>query len=74
MKMIHDDFEAWVRESARGCMEPDEIDALCQGALDFDGKEYHFIDSTVQAQWLAWQAALANDDKAIESIIDGCSK
>jgi len=58
MKMIHDDFEAWIRNRASGCMEPEEIDALCKGELDFESGEYTFRDASVQGQWEAWQAAL----------------
>lgn len=35
-KMVHDSFEAWIRERSSGCMEQPEIDAICEGALDFD--------------------------------------
>lgn len=58
MKMLHDGFEAWVRDCSRGCLEPSEIDELCMGEFDFDGETYHFTDPTVQAQWEAWQAAI----------------
>jgi hypothetical protein len=56
MKMMHDDFEAWIRDTARGCMEEKEIDTFCHGELDQSG-EYTFSDQHVQAQWMAWQAA-----------------
>ncbi len=56
-RMMHDDFEAWIRERASGCMEQSEIDAICEGDLDFDIGEYAFRDQGVQAQWEAWQAA-----------------
>jgi hypothetical protein len=55
-KMLHDDFEAWLRERSSGCMEQSEIDGICEGDLDFDSGEYTFRDQSVQAQWEAWQA------------------
>jgi len=57
-KMIHDDFEAWIRDRSRGCMEPCEIDELCKGDLDFESGDYTFRDLAVQGQWEAWQAAI----------------
>jgi hypothetical protein len=58
MKMQHDDFENWIRERAGACVEPEVIDELCKGDLDFDSGEYTFRNAGVQAQWAAWQAAL----------------
>lgn len=58
--MLHDDFEAWIRARAIGCMEQDEIDELCKADLDLASHEYTFRDDSVQAQWEAWQAALRN--------------
>jgi len=57
-KMMHDDFEVWIRNDCRGCLEQCEIDALCEGDMDFDTGEYTFRDVTVQGQWEAWQAAM----------------
>lgn len=56
-KMSHDDFEAWIRERASGCMEQSKVDEMCKGDLDFDSGEYTFRDQSVQAQWESWQAA-----------------
>lgn len=58
MKMTHDDFEAWIRDRCRCCVEQDDIDQLCSGELDFDSGEYTFCSSEVQGQWEAWQAAI----------------
>lgn len=60
MKMQHDNFESWIRERCSGCMESSEIDELCKGDLDFESGEYTFSNQSVQAQWEAWKAALAN--------------
>jgi len=57
-KMMHDDFEAWIRDRCRACIEESEIDELCKGDLDFDSGDYTFRDPTVQGQWEAWQAAM----------------
>jgi len=57
MTLEFDAFEAWIRDQARGCMERSEIDEFCVGEMDFDSGEYTFQDLTVQAQWVAWQAA-----------------
>ena len=56
-KMLHDDFEAWIRDRCRGCIEQPEIDEYCKGDLDFDTGAYTFRDQAVQAQWESWQAA-----------------
>lgn len=59
MKMMHDRFEAWIRERCSGCLEQYEIDQLCTGELDFDSGEYTFNATEVQGQWEAWQEAAA---------------
>lgn len=64
-KMLHDDFEAWIRDRARGCMEQEEIDELCKADLDLDSHEYTFRDDSMQAQWEAWQAAKASGENQI---------
>ena len=58
-KMMHDDFETWLRDRCRGCMEQDEIDEICLGDADFDTGEYTFSTPSVQGQWEAWQACYA---------------
>lgn len=65
MKMTHDDFEAWIRDRSRCCMEQEEIDRACIGELDFDSGEYTFRDDAVQAQWEAWQAAIEHAMKTM---------
>lgn len=57
-KMLHDDFEAWIRDRCRCCMEQDEIDLYCLADLDLNSGEYTFRNEAVQAQWEAWQAAI----------------
>ncbi len=57
MKMIFDEFEAWIRDRSRGCMEQHEIDAICAGDMDFETGEYTFLDPVTQGQWEAWQAS-----------------
>ena len=47
LKMQHDDFEQWVRNRSRSCMESAEIDEICKGHLDFDSGEYWFFDNAV---------------------------
>jgi hypothetical protein len=64
-KMLHDDFEAWIRDRARGCEVPGIVDELCKGEMDFDSGEYTFENPGVQAQWKAWQAAYQSFRAAI---------
>lgn len=59
MKMLHDDFENWLRDRCRCCMEPEEIDAYCKADLDMESGEYVFRNEAVQAQWEAWRTARA---------------
>lgn len=58
--MQHDEFEAWVRDRSRGCLDDAEIDELCRGELDFDSGDYVFTNLVVQGQWEAWQAAMSS--------------
>jgi len=73
-KMMHDDFEAWIRYRCRACIEESEIDDICKGDMDVDTGEYTFRDVTVQGQWEAWQAAIAlNSSQVIawrEALVD----
>jgi len=57
-KMMHDDFESWIRDRSRGCIEQHEIDDLCKGDVDFESHIYTFRDPGVQGQWEAWLAAI----------------
>ena len=70
-KMMHDDFESWIRERSRGCMEQDEIDDLCKGDMDFDSGEYTFRNLSVQGQWEAWQASYENKSLMDANEIEG---
>jgi len=58
-KMMQDDFESWIRDRCRACIEESEIDDICKGDLDFESRIYTFRDATVQGQWEAWQACYA---------------
>ena len=62
--MLHDDFEAWIRDRCRGCMEQEEIDEYCRADLDLETFEYTFQNEAVQAQWEAWQAALSSNQRS----------
>lgn len=56
-----DRFEAWVRETGRGCLSDADMDAILQVECDIDGDgKFHFTDDTVQRDWEVWQAALAD--------------
>lgn len=53
-----DAFEAWVRETMRGCNDADEINAALEGEFDIAGDgDFIFKNFFTQGQWAAWQAA-----------------
>lgn len=56
-KIMRVNFESWIRDRSRCCMEPHELDELCWGDMDVASGAYTFVDAVVQGQWEAWQAA-----------------
>lgn len=57
MEMVHDEFEAWIRQRKVESTNKAEVDELCKGELDLNSGEYVFANEYVQAQWEAWQAS-----------------